>query len=98
MYRNSSLSGDYSFPVCQRSSVPLTHPVITNSTIELDYMDSICANLTDEVNQLVANGRAVDRLLDQVSSVETKRSTVNENLTSYNSSLSSISLRSNEYT
>ena len=61
-------------------------------------MDSICTNLTDEVNQLVANGRAVDTLLNQVSSVESKRSSVNENLTSYNASLSSISLRSNEYT
>ena len=42
LFRNSSLSGVHPFPICQRGTTALPHPVITNSTIELNYMDSIC--------------------------------------------------------
>lgn len=95
LYRNSSLSGSYSFPVCQNSSVFLPHPVLTNSTIELDYMDSICGNLTAQVDELVVNGRAVDSLLNQVTSVQSQKSSIDSNLTSFNATVGSISLRSN---
>ena len=60
-------------------------------------MDSICGNLTNEVNELIANGRAVDELLTHLTAVESNRSSIDNNLTSYNSTLASISLRSNEY-
>lgn len=63
----------------------------------LDYMDSICANLTQEVDDLVAHGAAIDQLLELSTFIQENRHELDQNLTSLMNSLSSTALRANEY-
>jgi|JI10StandDraft_1071094.scaffolds.fasta_scaffold726005_1 hypothetical protein len=61
LYRNSTLSSTYIFPICQTNTTSnIPHPLNDGQTIELNYMSSICNNLTNEVNSLVLNGKYVD--------------------------------------
>ncbi len=47
LFMNSSLSGNILFPVCQPNlTYPIQHPLISNKTIELNYMDDICGKVT----------------------------------------------------
>jgi hypothetical protein len=47
LFMNSSLSINTFFPVCQNNrSFPIQHPLVTNETIELDYMNDICQKVT----------------------------------------------------
>jgi len=47
LYMNSSLSNTTLFPICQQGQTyPIQHPLITNTTIELNYMDTICQKVT----------------------------------------------------
>lgn len=58
-------------------------------------MTSICGNLTQEVNQLVANGKAVDDLLVLATSVENSKVNISNNLIAYNATLTGTALRAN---
>lgn len=94
LFMNSTLSSVYRFPICQNTTISnIPHPINDGQTIELNYMASICNNLTQEVNQLVANGRAVDQLLVLTTSLENTRTSTNNNLTLYNNTISGISSR-----
>lgn len=45
---NSTLSTPgYNFTICQSTPTQISHPLNSGQTIELNYMDSICQNLTN---------------------------------------------------
>ena len=46
----------------------------------------------------MSNGRNVDNLLIHLGIIESRKTSIDENLTSFNSTMASFSLRSNEYT
>lgn len=93
---NSTLSSTFRFPICQNTTIStMPHPLNDGQTIELDYMTNICGNLTQEVNQLVANGKAVDDLLVLATSVENNKVNISNNLVAYNATLTGTALRSN---
>ena len=90
MFRNSSLSNvGFKFPICQDSTVAtLPHPLpeflAAGEVVELAYMDDICGNLTAEVDELVANGRAADSLLAHLETIEVSVGTLETGITELN--------------
>ncbi len=75
--RNTSLSNGNPFPLCQDGSAfPIDHPLLAGETIELNYMDSLCLDLTEEVDNLVASGRATDSLLAHLENVKANRENI----------------------
>jgi ethanolamine utilization cobalamin adenosyltransferase len=96
LFRNSSLSGGNEFPICQgTTTTPIQHPLLSGETIELDYMDTICAALTEEVDSLVQNGEKTDELLTELQAINSSASNIEANLSSLNATYAPIAIRSN---
>lgn len=60
-------------------------------------MDSICKNLTIEVDQIVANGKSTDNLLIHLQDIEKNITVISANLSEINESINVYGVRASEY-